>query len=45
MKYKFDQFTLYFDFDSNTNKVTDVVFGNNDTITKRHAKHPDYIGD
>ncbi|MBR4357144.1 MAG: hypothetical protein IKQ00_04380 [Butyrivibrio sp.] len=45
MKYKFDKFTLYFDFDSNTNKVTDVVFGNNDTITKRHAKHPDYIGD
>ena len=45
MKYKFDQFTLYFDFDSNTNKVTDIVYGNNDTITKRHAKHPDYIGD
>lgn len=45
MKYKFDKFTLYFDFDSNTNKVTDIVYGNNDTITKRHAKHPDYIGD
>ena len=45
MKYKFDKFTLYFDFDSNTNKVTDVVFGNNDTITKRHTVHPDYIGD
>lgn len=45
MKYKFDQFTLYFDFDSNTNKVTDIVYGNNDTITKRHTVHPDYIGD
>lgn len=32
-------------FDSNTDKVIDVTFGNNDTITKKHAGHPEYIGD
>jgi len=45
LKYKFDKFTLYFNFDSNTDKVIDVTFGNNDTITKKHAGHPEYIGD
>lgn len=45
IKYKFDKFTLYFDFDANTNKATDITYGNNDTITKRHTIHPDYIGD
>jgi len=44
-KYKFDNFTLYFDFFSNTNTVIDVVFGNNATIATRHAIHTDYIGD
>lgn len=45
LKYKFDKFTLYFNFDSNTDKVIDVTFGNNDTIAKKHAGHPEYIGD
>ena len=44
-KYKFDTFTLYFDFDTNTDKVHCLSFGNNATIAKRHAAHPDYIGD
>ena len=44
-KYKFDTFTLYFDFDTNTDKVEWMTFGNNATIAKRHAAHPDYIGD
>lgn len=44
-KYKFDTFTLYFDFDTNTDKVYSMTYGNNDTIRKRHAAHPNYIGD
>ena len=45
LKYKFDRYTLYFNFDSNTNTVYSVTLGNNDTITKRHSIHPDYIDD
>ena len=44
-KYKFDTFTLYFDLDSNTDRIRCITFGNNATIARRHAVHPDYIGD
>ncbi|MBO4913313.1 MAG: hypothetical protein J5504_11355 [Butyrivibrio sp.] len=45
LKYKFDKFTLYFDFDSSTDKAYTIVYGNNDTIAKRHSVHSNYIGD
>ncbi|MBR4357142.1 MAG: hypothetical protein IKQ00_04370 [Butyrivibrio sp.] len=45
LKYKFDKFTLYFDFDSSTDRAYTIVYGNNDTIAKRHSVHSNYIGD